>query len=280
MLNRLKSKLRHFVRGDAGYTRATYIGGGRLLVKTRVGPLLISSSDLSLMPFLALHGTFEDELVNWLQRTLQPGDTFVDIGANVGWFTVIGARAVGESGHVVAVEADARNFDILLENVSMNYVAPRVRAVHAAATDTAGTVALFVASKFRGNSSIVELDRDYLERYPGDHVQTVEVPAIRLDDLLHDQEYIHVLKMDIEGAEVRALAGCAELIAGGRVKHLVLEINRFSSGGNWAAFSDWLRSHEESGWTIFDLAGGVAVSADHAIAVGSFHNVVLSRSEP
>lgn len=57
--------------------------------------------------YLYLFGAWEPHLTGWLRRRLRPGDGFVDVGANIGVFSVLAARLVGESGRVVAIEASA-----------------------------------------------------------------------------------------------------------------------------------------------------------------------------
>lgn len=280
MPRNVKDRLWKFMHGTDAYPRGMYIGNGRMLVKTRTGPILISSEDLSLMPFLSLWGTFEDELANWLVINLHPGATFVDVGANVGWFTVIGAKAVGPTGHVVAIEADPRNFELLLDNLGVNYVAEWVRPISVAAWREETLLTFHPSSKFRGNSSVAAPDDAYRQRYPGDRTQEITVQAVMLDELLADLGHIDVLKMDIEGAEAHALAGMSCLFSDNRVGTVVIEINRASAGEAWEPFADWLITQERAGWTITDLVTSQQLSAKATVAGGHFHNVVLQSPAP
>ena len=65
-------------------------------------------------------GHYEPEETEFLQSVLRPGDTFIDVGANVGYFTLLGARAVGTEGQVLGFEPDRWNHWLLKENVSIN----------------------------------------------------------------------------------------------------------------------------------------------------------------
>lgn len=277
MLNRIKKELRRFLRPPDTHLRGMYVGDGRVLLKTKAGPLLAASDDLGIMPSLALYGTFEDELANWLTETLVEGDTFVDIGANIGWFTVIGAKSVGRSGKVVAVEADPRNYDLLLDNLSMNYVAANTDAVLAAAAADAGTITLYRSGSFRGSSSTVPFSPAHRRAFPRDEVDAVEVQALLLDDLLEPYGPIAVLKMDIEGGESAALSGLRRLLDLGRIEKIVLEINKDAAGDKWTDFVAWLYDAERAGWRLYDLAGRTDLTADEAVEVGWFHAVVLTR---
>lgn len=277
MLNRIKQKVLRSIRPPDTQLRGMYVGNSRVLLKTKAGPLLAASDDLGIMPFLALFGTFEDELANWLVETLIEGDTFVDIGANIGWFTLIGAKRVGVTGKVVAVEADRRNYDLLLDNLSMNYVAPHTDAIFGAAAANAGTITLYQLGSFRGSSSTVPFSSDQRRKFPGEDVEAVEVPALVLDELLEPYGPIAVLKMDIEGGEAAALAGLRRLLDLGRIDKLVLEINKESAGAHWDDLVSWLYGAERAGWRLYDLAGRGFLSVQQAVDVGWYHAVVLSR---
>lgn len=275
MLARAKRRVWEYLH-PAHYPRATYIGNDRLLVKSNQCPLLVSSLDLSLMPFLALYGTFEDELVHWLTEHLPAGGTFVDVGANIGWFTVIGAKAVGSTGVVVSVEADPRNCELLLDNISINYVAERVSVLNIAAWHSAGELSFHRSAKFHGNGSVVGPNEEYRRRYPGDVPELITVEAARLDDVLGDLATIDVLKMDIEGAEVDALAGMSGLLAAGRVRSLVLEINPRADAASWPRLIEWLRAMDHLGWRAVDLGTGGSVPIETLTSGADFPNVVLS----
>lgn len=262
----------------ADHPRATYIGNDRLLVRSNQGPVLVSSLDLSLMPFLALYGTFEDELVHWLRANLRPGGTFVDVGANIGWFTVIGAKAVGPTGTVVSVEADPRNYELILDNIAINYVAEWVTVQRVAAWHEPGVVSFHRSTKFRGNSSIAEPNDRYRRRFPGDTPELIEVAAARLDDLLCDIASVDVLKMDIEGAEVDALAGMSALLAAGRIRSLVMEINPGAASSSWPRLIDWLRDMDSAGWRAVDISTGRQLSIEALTSGADFPNVVMSNS--
>jgi FkbM family methyltransferase len=277
MLKRTKGRIWRLLHGADTHPRGVYIGNGRILVKSKIGPIVVSADDLSLMPFLALYGTFEDELVDWLAENLQSGDTFVDVGANIGWFTVVAAQAVGANGTVVAIEPDPRNYELLLENASVNYVAPWVTALNVAAWHEPGSVAFHRWTKFRGNSSLLPPDAHSRRRFPGDTTDTVTVESIVLDMALDHLPRIDVLKMDIEGAEIHALVGMNELIESRRVKSIVLEVNRLVAGENWPAFSDWILAICERGWTMTDLTSRLEVSAEDVVRHGDYANVVLTR---
>ena len=79
-------------------------------------------------------GTWEPHLTNWIQRRLRPGHIFIDVGANIGYFTLLASRLVGETGKVVAIEASLPTFEALNRNIERNR-AYNVRTVNRAAWD-------------------------------------------------------------------------------------------------------------------------------------------------
>src|SRR5512144_1629305 len=106
-----------------------------------------------------IDGTFEiDTLRHIVKDILRPGDTFIDVGANIGWYTLFGARAVGTSGRVIAVEPELRarnrlrkHIDWYLENHDGD-----VSIVEQALSDSAGVACLYVKDRYGECMSSIE----------------------------------------------------------------------------------------------------------------------------
>jgi FkbM family methyltransferase len=145
-------------------------------------------------------GVYEPNLTAWLMDRLRPGDVFADVGANVGYFSLLGAALVGESGGVVALEPAPSTFRALQENIARNG-AGNVRAVNAAAYDREGTLPIFTVSseEHAGGASIVR------EMGP----READVVARPLAAILRHDEIarMRLIKIDVEGAEVAAVRG-------------------------------------------------------------------------
>ncbi|HET7489958.1 MAG TPA: FkbM family methyltransferase [Acidimicrobiales bacterium] len=165
-------------------------------VDTDVGPLLYPAHD-KLMPGLVAEqgGRWEPEESDLLLRWLSPGMTFVDIGAHVGYMTLLGSRAVGPTGAVVAVEASPLNAALLRANVAANRAA-NVEVVEGAAGDRSGRVELSLSDWNSGDNRAYGV--------PG--MERVEVDAVRLDDVLRGRR-VDVVKVDTQGTDHRAVAG-------------------------------------------------------------------------
>jgi FkbM family methyltransferase len=161
--------------------------------------------------WLAIHylreGHYDPAELQVVLDTLEESDTAIDVGANVGVYTVTAARAVGPKGRVIAVEADVDYLPQLEANVARNGLA-NVEIVVAAAGSADGTATFNIAADraFSSTKQIVSY------RTAG---ETRIVPLKRVDTIWHDagEPRVALLKIDVEGAEVEALHGAERLVA-------------------------------------------------------------------
>jgi len=186
------------------------------------GPLAVYSylgNDLSRNVFVG--GCYEPNELSFLQHSLRNGMTFVDLGANEGLFSLLAAHLVGDEGKVVAVEPSRRELARLRANLMLNRF-DNVDVIPAAACEDAGSVELHIAGyEHEGLNSLGALPSENLW-------SSVErVNAIRLSAAIDDRAITHVdfIKIDVEGAEVRALTGALELLERDKPV-LLLEVNR------------------------------------------------------
>lgn len=213
----------------------TYIGNERMLVKLAYnGMLTISAKDLSLMPSLVTTGMIETPLTKFFINNIKPGNTVIDIGANVGYFTVLGALLVGNKGKVIGYEANSDIFPLLQDNISMNWLTQQTTLINKAIYSKNTKLEFYVSNKFQGDSSINRcstneiLESSYTKR-------TVE--AVSLENELMSIGKIDLLKIDIEGGEYHAFLGMIELIKQNKIKKIVFEWNKSMLGENAEPFS-------------------------------------------
>ena len=162
-----------------------------------------------------------DEIESLMARlfsgVIRPGMVVLDIGAFVGWYTLVAARQVGAQGKVYAFEPDPRNYELLGENLRLNQIDSRVTCLPWAVSDEAGVQPFFLHGGDQSRSSLIPSG--------GGHETTV-VNSVVLDDFLDRGLQIDVVKMDIEGGEVHALRGMGEILArAGRSVKLFVECN-------------------------------------------------------
>jgi FkbM family methyltransferase len=156
--------------------------------------------------YVYLFETWEPDLTAFLRHRLRPGDTFIDIGANIGYMSALASRLVGPHGVVVAIEPAPKARAALEETVSMNDLT-NVRLVAAAVSDRDDELPLFVGPSF-GSGLTTTVGRRFLLREQG------RVRAATLGSLVtHDElATTRLIKIDVEGAEDRVLAGIVESV--------------------------------------------------------------------
>lgn len=138
-----------------------------------------------------------------VQRTVQQGWTVLDVGANIGYYTLLLARAVGPTGRVYAFEPDPTNFAILSRNVELNGYR-NVTLVNSALWSETKTLKLYLSEENRG---------DHRAYASSAQRTSVEIPAISLDDYFGQAiPRVDFMKMDIQGAECHALRGMKKLL--------------------------------------------------------------------
>jgi FkbM family methyltransferase len=182
---------------------------GRCRARTCYGAKLeVDASDI-VGSYIAYFGVWEPNLTHWLQRRLRPDDVFVDIGANVGYFTLLASRLVGTGGGVVAFEPFPLTNAALRRNAVANG-AENVRLEDVAVWKSSAEVVVFGASdRIVGGTT---LDPAWADRWSFD--TQVAVSAEPLWGLLSDDEVSRaaVLKVDVEGSELEVLEGMEPLL--------------------------------------------------------------------
>ena len=158
-------------------------------------------------------GLFEPGETRLVQALLKPGDTFIDIGAHIGWFTTIAARRVGRVGQVIAFEPYGANADMLRKNVERNGY-ENVRIFEVALDDHPGKLTLARAGGDSGGVTALDWASD----------GRAEVPVFALDAITDDLESPAFIKIDVEGWEAHVLRGAEKTLA--RARRVLIEINR------------------------------------------------------
>lgn len=178
----------------------------RRLARTRFGAAFAVDTQDLIQRYLYLFGVWEPHMTRWLQRRLAPGDAFVDVGANIGYYSVLASRLVGPGGKVAAVEASPTFHQLLLRHARRN-ACTNIRAVNAAVSDRDELLTFILASsRNMGANSIVP--------YDGPAESTFDIAARPLPDLLTEDEIARarVIKIDVEGAEGGVVRGLVPML--------------------------------------------------------------------
>jgi FkbM family methyltransferase len=159
-------------------------------------------------------GLVEFNDMSFLLHVLQPGDTFVDIGANVGAYTILAAKNAGAD--VVSFEPIPSTFGKLKRNVEANRVEKKVDLRRYGVSDKAGT--LYFTMSMDAVNHVLRDDE------VADGTEAVEVPVSTLDVLLKDRQPA-LMKIDVEGFEWPVLNGAGSMLGSPSLKALIIELN-------------------------------------------------------
>ncbi|MDQ0996786.1 FkbM family methyltransferase [Phyllobacterium ifriqiyense] len=142
-------------------------------------------------------GAYEPNVTRVFEQYVKPGMHVIDIGANIGYFTMLCAKLVGSQGRVLAVEPNVENGRLLVASRDANSFS-HVNVLLSAVGDKTDVLALN-GSGSNGVSATLQSGQSLeIKRL---------IPCVRLDDVLHDWNRVDFVKIDIEGAEYRAFTG-------------------------------------------------------------------------
>lgn len=180
----------------------------------------------------------------FMARYLRPGDGFVDVGANVGVYTLFARSLISAAGRLEAFEPGAKALQRLRENLALNGLTDQVR-VHACALGAESGTVRFTTGQDTTNTIVTEST--------GDLADSVEIPCERLDDVLAGRYAMG--KMDIEGAEPLALQGAGRLLAAQNPPVWLLEMNGACRRYGWSEqeLAAWL-AQQGYDLAVYDVA--------------------------
>lgn len=233
----------------------TYIGNDRMLIRTQWGGILVASaSDLSLMPSLVLTGVFDRGLTKFFMTHLKPGHIVFDVGANLGYFSVLASYLVGDTGKIVSYEANDKVFGLLEENASLNGLFTKGEIHNKAIYSKKDVLEFNVSEKLMGNSSIFAPDQAYDDMFKIDTFKKVKVEAEPLDIYVNQYECIDLIKIDIEGGEYHAFLGMEQLLEQKKVRNITFELNKLRMKENWDDMHRLLEKYEnEKGFVYYTI---------------------------
>jgi len=198
--------------------------------------------------YIWLFGVWEPELTTFIAHGLRPGDGFLDVGANIGYFSVLAGERVGRSGSVVAVEPSPVVFPLLEETIRLNGQGETIRCINAAAGRDAGSMAIY-----SGPSHNIGLTTTLADR--GFELEGV-IPSLPLDAVLTSQERatLRMIKIDVEGREPDVLRGMEDLIRESRDElEVLIELSPNWWTDSTLAVPDVLQSFLSAGFNVYEI---------------------------
>lgn len=184
------------------------------------------------------HDVYEPEVTNTIKK-LKGGDTFIDVGANSGYFTLLAAKCVGEEGVVLAFEPTPSTFRRLEKNIALNGF-KNIVAYNMALGNRNELMNLYISKSDGQNSFATTVGKS----------GHIKVPLKRLDSILKEKE-IDLMKIDTEGWEYEVIDGCGSLTS--KIKAIVLEYNHQLLHEKGEGFDNVFKLLERNGFKITEL---------------------------
>jgi FkbM family methyltransferase len=192
-------------------------------------------------------GNYEADLTAGFRELLKPGQTFVDVGANEGWFSMIAAKLVGQCGRVLACEPQERLWPAILKNISLNGFTNVQLLPFAVGSKRGRSEINLYPSVNTGSSHIGGTKRRW------EKTQAIEVlPLLAVLESLCG--CVDLMKIDVEGFELQALQGAGQHL-GSTIRRIVVEIHPGPLQALGASEADVMRLLESKGYHQRVVAG-------------------------
>ena len=192
-----------------------------------------------------------------LNQHLKPGDTFIDVGAHVGFFTLIASVMVGQTGRVLAFEPEPRNAESLRQNLALNRT-QNVTLINAVAGDSEGQVTFYENLDNDGGHALWPPGLHPFNAKTRLSPQPTMVPQVTIDQTLRRAGLggASVMKIDTEGAEVRVARGARACLSQSSLRLVICEHNRFGLTALGATTCELIREFYADGFKAFATEDG------------------------
>ena len=178
------------------------------LISVQGSKMYVNTRDCWIGPYLLVDGSYEKYETELFKKLIKPGQVVVDIGANIGYYTLIASRLAGEAGRVYAFEPGPESFKLLLKNIRINNCANIIPVLKAVADRSAKTK-LYLHNIDYCTVSLAEDNIRPLKGY------SIDTETVALDEFFVDtakEQKIDVIKTDAEGAEGLIIAGAERVL--------------------------------------------------------------------
>jgi FkbM family methyltransferase len=246
-------------------------------LRTYDGFVLVPRADVKLLLMLLDAGPqgLEPGTRRVVTRLLAPGMTFIDVGANIGLLTLAGARAVGSSGKVLAIEPLPLAYELLNRGLALNELEHRVET-KCQALGARPERRKFFVSPVLGHSSFF-----HSQASVKGSASEIEVDVVLLDDLISAGERVDLVKIDVEGAELVVLEGMSRIIADNPNLTIIAEFGPSHLKATHATPESWFSAFHDRGFdglVIDELSADCRPVDLHKLADVVSVNILFGKS--
>lgn len=256
-------------------TRYFYLGADVAMTRLTDGHhMFIDPHDRTVGSHLIAHGYWERWIHSVVFTLVSPGDRVVEVGANLGYYTIAMAVKAGAKGRITAFEGNPRMCRLMRRTIEFNGYGERVEILNKAATDVAGPITFSISRTNSGGG--------HTAAHPGwaspPDMEQIEVEGVRLDDVIDGQ--IDFLRMDAEGSEPLILRGAERLLSNPNLT-VVMEWDVIQMEGRASVpdLVEWLDGQGFRFWRIEIDATLTSIPAADMPGMAAC-DVVMSRREP
>lgn len=206
--------------------------------------LYIDKQDLIISEKLLCSKVWEDHETKLYIKSLQKGQILLDIGAHIGYYTLLGSEIVGKKGKVYAFEPDPKNFQILQRNVKENKCT-NVVLINKAVCDRGGKIKLYLNKENTGDH------RTYNSK--GGR-KSIEIDSISLDEYFSANQKVDFIKIDIQGGEFKALKGASKILKGNKNLKIFSEFWPYGLKLNKSNPKDFLKLLTKNQFKLYQIS--------------------------
>jgi FkbM family methyltransferase len=221
---------------------------GTLLIQTIWGhKVIVDATDLVMTPQLVVYREWERDISTLIHQFVGPDTVFVDVGANLGYFTCLAGTKMGNrgSGRIIAVEPNPHMISLIRRNIEINWSMAPIVLLEMGASDHEGTVDLVLPRDHLANAAIAI--------WGAQDAEAVPVPVQPLDVVLSDIANIDLMKIDVEGYELFVLKGARQIIARSRDIRIILEWSKGQLSMTGTLPEDMIALFQEMGLAAYSL---------------------------
>jgi FkbM family methyltransferase len=180
----------------------------------------------TILNFLGNQQSYEPEVSDLILRAVEPKDVVIDVGANIGYFTVMMGMLVGENGRVLSFEPGSNTLDRLKNNIKINDLR-NITLIEQPVTDTIGETSFYINSDNSGGNSIWNPGNMEANKLSRENPQLQTLQTTTIDDEIERLELPppRLIKVDVEGAEQKVLKGAHRLLRSHSVPYIIAELH-------------------------------------------------------